>query len=385
MKYKLKNYYQNGGIKELSKHGLINLGNTCYFNAGILLLYHCKELKNFLIIIQEQYKNDTLAYNIIEILKFLDKNNSNNKFDDTNLRNLVDSIINKCNFNIGEQQDSQELLEKVLNQLQIDCLGNLDFLNIINDDKKKICNNNEILMRFKKNDPIDWYKIKLIEEYKYNDEVFLKKITPYNFNQIKFANENDIKLKMNIQQIIDLGEEPEYIPTHKFEYKGIQKVGSTKYIDFEYSKYIFINPIIKIFDFENIDDNDNILYKKLLYNYTNINKELKIKDKEYELVGFIEHQGGVSGGHYVCYIYNNNQYILYDDNIVKYNAKPLDEASIPIILYRLKNTNYNTIDTTNKYIMNYLEPIEKINPPNIELINIESKTYTIFNLICKNL
>jgi uncharacterized UBP type Zn finger protein len=361
MKYKLAKYYKGG--YNLSKFGLPNLGNSCYFNASIQLLYHLEELKDFLIKIQDQYKKDTLAYNYIELLKILDISNKNNKFESTKFNELVNEITIKCGFGIRNQQASDELLIFLLDSLKLDCISNIDHFNITNEEREKICNGKELIMKFKSDDPRSWFELKQIEEYKYKEYSINKKETNENVYYIMFfPDKSDKSLLLDIQtHMNDMNKEKDMVD-HKFMYNRIEMKGSKKYEKYIINKYVFICP--------------KVLYPdlRLIYNYKMINSKINIDKKEYELVGFIEHSGGPNGGHYVCYIKNNDKYTLFDDSNIQENAMPKEDGTITIILYREKNAEYKIIDTYNKNVINYLESIKS-----------EMTILTILNLICKNI
>ena len=82
---------------------LQNYGNTCYINASLQLLHDLKSLRKIKI---EKFKNTEIITDIINIL--------NN--DVSNLSELcLDKIPDMCNFSSGSQQDSAELLDRILN------------------------------------------------------------------------------------------------------------------------------------------------------------------------------------------------------------------------------------------------------------------------------
>jgi hypothetical protein len=416
MKYHLINYNniinQYGGVKsdDLNNQGHDNNWNKCYFNASLQLIYHIKELKDFLIKVQWQYKKDSIAWNFIELLKTM-KNNDN---DFKKLQNEVGKTINPKNFGEGKQADPDELITTIFGTyIHLDCTQNTLNLNI---NKDKTCFNDIQIKKFKKNDPRNWYMNDYIKKiYKIDAEInddknilSTKKEPKVNFEitfdsteiymeyfNIKETYKNNIvkqhqelskliqnmKLK-NIQNYINNSNTFDTLEgdnQYKYENKYIDAKILTNY---EFNKFIFIG-IKSFIQIGNIKNFNELYVHKIAYHNGYINKELTIKDKKYELIGFIEHKGSANyrnvssetSGHYICYIYNstNNTFRLFDDPSVSDMETLNPQNNVTFVAYRLKTTTpeeYKKIYTpiaTNLPIEKYFEDMKE--PKNIiELI-----------------
>jgi hypothetical protein len=415
MKYHLINYNniinQYGGIKsnDLNTKGLDNNWNKCYFNASLQLIYHIKELKDFLIKVQWQYKENSIAWNFIELLKTM-KNNDN---DFKKLQNKVGEQIDPDEFKINRQADADELITRVFGSyIHLDCLKKDVIINI---DKNKVCNG-IIAKNFKKNDPRNWYmnyyikKIFKKDAYIDNAKNILseKKETKSTFDitfdinqiyldyyNIKYLNPNDIKkqheelnkktqaMKLkNIQNYINDSNTFDTLEgNNKYKYEN-EYIDAKIHTNYEFNKFIFIGikSFIQIGDIKNFNE---LYVHKIPYHNEYINKELTIKDKKYELIGFIEHKGSANyrnvssetSGHYRCYIYNSTDdtFRLFDDSTVSDMETPQEKNNVTFVAYRLKTTTpeeYKKIYTpiaTDLPIEKYFEDIKE--PKNIiELI-----------------
>ena len=111
-----------------NKNGFVNLGNTCYLNACLQLIFNITELKNYFT--QKKYLEElnlNIKNNILKNKKDIqfvqqfyslinDYYNVNNKL--LTSKNLLNSILNiNSDFRLHEQHDSQEILVFILDNL----------------------------------------------------------------------------------------------------------------------------------------------------------------------------------------------------------------------------------------------------------------------------
>jgi len=239
--------------------GIVNIGNSCYLNAVIQLLFNspdfCKMVEksgNELIInnIKNYFTNNNLSFNPMEIKALLDQR----------------TILFKGN----DQCDSSEVI-----------IFLFDILNI-NNKKNYFTIDTTINIKCKLNDCLHQ-----------NEHV-----------------EKDLILFLPITTDLD---------SSYREYKMYEKLESSyrcdncnnntisrkKIVTSNWPNNLII--VLKRFDI-NMRKNNNMVEVPLLWRH------------DYKLVGGIIHGGNMNGGHYIYYGYeNNNWYIANDSNIIKVN------------------------------------------------------------------
>jgi ubiquitin C-terminal hydrolase len=250
--------------------GLQNLGNTCFINSSLQLLFNCpllietisnsdnEELKKYKQTIKDYFQETTNTLGPLILFKRYQK-------------------LNKNYFG-KSQEDAHEYLTFIIDD--IDELGkdinikNFLEISLISKVNCESCNN--------------FSKVKISE-----------KILSLSIDNCQTLNDSFNKLYN--KEILD--EDNLW-----FCDKCNKKVLSSKeiYID-SLSKYLIICLNRFVLDGNNIiKNNNNIIFPQILFN-------------NYHLRGIIYHIGNINGGHYICSISRNgNEWILIDDtNIIE--------------------------------------------------------------------
>ncbi len=103
----------NGNSGEILPVGLRNLRNTCYMNAVLQCLYSVKQFSLAITMKAYRFKNDSIGYELQDL--FLKMNTTGlSRF---RLPIRPQNLAEKLKINVNEQEDAEELLLKILNEL----------------------------------------------------------------------------------------------------------------------------------------------------------------------------------------------------------------------------------------------------------------------------
>ena len=399
--------YQKLEPKKIDNYiGLINEGNTCYFNSIIQIIYHIPYVRNKFFNISIKNNNNELNKIDSEIFlfyfqKILYKLNTlkepfsiseqikNTLYYKKNT-NFLDFIYK--NFPYQSQQDAQEVFMFI-----IDYFSNIDNNN--NKEKLKDFFDGIIKYKIEINDNIN-YKSFIEDEFLFlsldiDDKTdSLEKCIEKFFQGEELKGDNAYfcdkdNRKHSALKTLKFKKGPDILFFH------LKRFGANNKKIYNKISYPEQMELTKYFDLNdnNSDDEDiniNDINKDKNYYYNNQNK------KKYTLFSIIVHEGQINSGHYYSYIYNfdkKNFYKFNDSSVSKViNKVEIFEDNFggtkDIIEFEYNNNNKINIKksiskiTRTAYLLGYIEQkcIKKYFNYNIKL-NVNKELEEKFNKI----
>ena len=312
-------------------NGLINLGNTCYLNSAIQILFSIDEIRDIFQrekIIQSlqkkknEDKRNLLTLEFIELVKIMSKNTCIIK--PTSFKNVV-GFVNE-NFRGYNQHDSCEFMLFILDNLhetikykvKINYSGkpkNLrDRLCILSIENWKTVfekNYSELIGLF-----YGQFKTTLVKRN--NHKIF--HFDPFNIINLSITDCNDIYECLN--KFIESEKLDDPKSKYKEKYDRIWRL----------PKYLWIN--FKRFEFgEKIENMIHYPIHNLnLEDYTDSSDKINCV---YNLKGVVNHIGSIDFGHYYCYCNHNDKWYSFNDedtDLIEDTSKIMNENAY-ILLY----------------------------------------------------
>ena len=370
----IKNKYQNkrdiNKIKDdenipklitQSLTGLVNLGETCYMNAGLQNIIHCipfiKQLFSILNEFKDIIEQKIITYSFINLCLSLIKNEN---YDTKFIINSYDPTIfrkNFCKFHKEYADDEQH--------------DSLEFLRVLLDDISKELNQTKIISKYK--ELVTEGKTKKEQNNEYNNfylcrensiivKVFYSQIMneftcdcgdlSYSFEKIldiPLLFPNDLNYKeINLNDLL-----VHYFNGEKISWSlACQKCGKK---DIERSKKIKLTilPEVIIFSLQRFNPISGVKINKIISFEETIdlkpfcdtdffNGEINTK---YKLFGISNHSGTINFGHYVSYTKVGENWYEFNDSFVKQiNLKFMSRAAY---FFFYEKTDENIIQNQN--------------------------------------
>jgi len=265
---------------------LNNIGNTCFFNSVLQLLYQCTILNKLLL--SNKFDGEIVPMYTDFVCKY---NSSSTSFSPTNIIHLISSKLNRSS---NSQEDAEQYLNFLIDNIT-----------------------DELVIFLKKNNYDNICITKNITTKRLIFNLFtlniIKTIQCPNCNFTSSSNDNINKLYLSItKNNISLQE-----LIHNYLYDQLDNDNQWKCDKCKKSVNAIINKkivsmpkylIIVIKRYNNNNQKNNIP--------VNMPIALSINNLHYCLRGIILHSGSTNGGHYTYYGNNNNVWMLYNDSSV---------------------------------------------------------------------
>ena len=343
----------------MKKHGLFNIGNSCYINSAIQILLNNPYFVEYL----QTEENNQLLNAFKEVI-------ISNDFVVSPI-NIKTIISNKNTyFNNNTQLDAQEWLITVFDYLWENTkqTASVEYRNVSEKDKKIIDTYKKINKAIKQNviNKEDYYivLIKLFKKYeiiikkylnfKYIAKLYKNKYNPFLNDTFTFTETKYECLKCGY--ILYTQEHTMMIQLHIFStlIQCLENYTKTELLE-DYicdrclkkntkkKVNIYIPPkilYIQLCRFQNnLQKNNNIVEipeTLNLINYCNENVKKDYKNINYKLIGKINHYGSMNGGHYTadCYDINKKKWFNYNDTNV--NMQECDKGNEYILMYLME-------------------------------------------------
>jgi ubiquitin carboxyl-terminal hydrolase 8 len=303
-------------LKNKGLSGLKNLGNTCFVNSCIQILYHTNELCHPNIV--EDNESAILIKEFFDLKEILWSKQcvvSPNRF----IHILHNVSLNKGNelFSNFSQNDASEFLLFLFENMH-DCFPKWSTQEelIEKKDIQSICSNHiKGLIKSGQYSKINqlFYGLKVTVLQNKHNEIITTKPEDFSIFHLPIPDKNE----PTIEECIEL-----YLSDELLEGENGLINSSNQREDIIKKTILWSLPPVLIVDFQRFKLTANLRKKQNMIHYTPFLQMTKYTKSgetyNYELYGVINHSGGVQGGHYTCFIKNpNEKWYHYNDTSVK--------------------------------------------------------------------
>ena len=317
-------------------NGFINIGNTCYLNSTLQLLFNIDELKqyfvskNFLEELNVNYRQSNFKNNIKHHILFIqnlysliiDYNNNHNKT--LTPKNLLKSIQHiNSDFQGFNQHDSQEILLIIMDIVHEMLKYDAD-VNYNGEPKNET--DLIVIESIKALGDILKSKYSIINELfygmYYTEYKSIEKNSLHKLISKKYEHFNNLTLDFegnNLNENLDIFFKKEILETKLNDEKTNKSYSVSKSVRIVNSpKYLYIT--LKKYNKTNKKNNTNYVFPLHNLDFSKYCIGYDNYQCKYHLIGVICHQGSLNFGHYYSIIKKNNEwYLLNDDNISIFN------------------------------------------------------------------
>jgi ubiquitin C-terminal hydrolase len=336
-------------IKPLVYTAIANVGNTCYMNATLQMLWSIPEIREYIIQLDKEFIRNKYHLDYIYKISYILNTiftvfNSKTKEDDNYYgKNEKEKLEKKQKLNEGDialQSLKMLNLSSIIDKKYIEDYNQRDAQEYLNYLLNFLCDSDDFS---KKCNFID-----LNQYIKYDEESTTTCLYREKYGEVKTftKKENAFILQLPLSKIDPKNNNISYLIG---QYQEIEQLSKDEYLNrcFEThtksgekgpaTKEILIkkpsnNLIIQLKRFvKSIDGDGNFLDSNKIRTYINPDPTIQIDRIIFKLQGCIIHTGGTKGGHYVYLVFDDNgkPYKIIDDSrIIKSNNNYLTDGYI---------------------------------------------------------